>query len=74
MGAAWDGLKQKTRGGFYSLLLSDGSVKDDMEGGITDILTHGPDNVASMHALGVTRGDESQQLRKDITTLNFIRR
>ncbi|WP_339050812.1 hypothetical protein [Candidatus Hamiltonella endosymbiont of Tuberolachnus salignus] len=72
MGAAWDGLKQKTRGGFYSLLLSDGSVKDGMEG-ITDILTHGPDNVALMHALGVTRGDESQQLRKGYNDPEFYK-
>jgi hypothetical protein len=72
MGAAWDGLKQKTKGGFYGLLLSDGSVKDGIEG-ITDLLTHGPDNVAIMHALGVTRGDEAEQLRKGYNDPEFTK-
>jgi hypothetical protein len=72
MGAAWDGLKQKTKGGFYRLLLSDGSVKDGIEG-ITDLLTHGPDNVAIMHALGVTRGDEAEQLRKGYNDPEFTK-
>lgn len=72
MGAAWDGLKQKTKGGFYDLLLSDGSVKDGIEG-ITDLLTHGPDNVAIMHALGVTRGDEAEQLRKGYNDPEFTK-
>lgn len=72
MGAAWDGLKKKTKGGFYGLLLSDGSVKDGIEG-ITDLLTHGPDNVAIMHALGVTRGDEAEQLRKGYNDPEFTK-
>lgn len=72
MGAAWDGLKQKTKGGFYGLLLSDGSVKDGIEG-ITDLLSHGPDNVALMHALGVTRGDEAEQLRKGYNDPEFTK-
>lgn len=72
MGAAWEGLKQKTKGGFYGLLLSDGSVKDGIEG-ITDLLTHGPDNVAIMHALGVTRGDEAEQLRKGYNDPEFTK-
>jgi hypothetical protein len=65
-------LKQKTKGGFYRLLLSDGSVKDGIEG-ITDLLTHGPDNVAIMHALGVTRGDEAEQLRKGYNDPEFTK-
>lgn len=70
LSAAWDGLKQKTRGGLYGLLLSDGSVEDGIRG-ITDLLVHGPDNVALMHTLGVTRGDEPEQLRKGYNDPGF---
>lgn len=72
MSAAWDGLKQKTKGGFYGLLLSDGSVKNGVEG-ITDLLTHGPDNFALMHAAGVTTTDEAQQLRQGYNDPQFYK-
>lgn len=72
MGAAWDGLKQKTKGGFYQMLLSDGSVKNGIEG-ITDLLTHGPDNFALMHAAGVTNTNEAEQLRKGYNDPEFYK-
>lgn len=72
MSAAWDGLKQKTKGGLYSLLLSDGSVKDSIDG-VTDLLTHGPDNFSLMKVLGVTRGNESDQLRKGYNDPEFYK-
>lgn len=72
MGAAWDGLKQKTKGGFYGLLASGGIVKNHIEG-ITDLLTHGPDNVAIMHTLGLTGTGEAEQLRKGYNDPEFYK-
>ncbi|ECY3258285.1 hypothetical protein AU577_16900 [Salmonella enterica subsp. enterica serovar Alachua] len=70
LGAAWDGLKQKSENAFNSMLVSDGSVKDGLEG-ITDLLTHGPDNFAIMHVLGATRGSEAEQLRRGYNDPDF---
>lgn len=59
---AWEGLKQKTKSKIFEGLLSDGSVKDGIEG-ITDILTNGLDSISLSHFLGATRGKEADQLR-----------
>lgn len=72
MSASWDGLKQKSQNAFYSMLLSDGSVKNGIEG-ITDVLTHGLDDISLMHVLGVTRGSEADQLRKAYNDPDFYK-
>nr|WP_315850405.1 transglycosylase SLT domain-containing protein [Yersinia aldovae] len=59
--AAWDGLIQRGKNKFNSVVLSDGSVKDGMEG-ITDVLTNG-DVIGFSHALGFSRGNDAETLR-----------
>jgi hypothetical protein len=62
LGAAWDGLKNRTTQKLSGALLSDGSVKDGLEGA-EDILTNGLDSISLAHFLGATRGKEADQLR-----------
>lgn len=62
LGAAWDGLKNRTTQKVSGALLSDGSVKDGLEGA-GDILTNGLDSISLAHFLGATRGKEADQLR-----------
>jgi len=62
LGAAWDGLKNRTSQKISGAVLSDGSVKDGL-GGVEDILTNGLDSISLSHFLGATRGKEADQLR-----------
>ncbi|MCP6440518.1 hypothetical protein NL474_29165, partial [Klebsiella pneumoniae] len=50
LGAAWDGLKNRSKNSLFKGLLSDGSVKDGLEG-VTDLFTNG-DFTGLSHALG----------------------
>lgn len=61
--ARMKGLKRESKNAVYSALLSDGSIKDSLVG-VNDVLQHGPDNIALMHVLGVTRGKEADELRE----------
>lgn len=62
LSASWEGLKKKTKEKMFGGLLSDGSVKDGMEG-IQDVLTNGVDSISLSHVLGGNRGKEAEQLR-----------
>ncbi|CAI1698875.1 Uncharacterised protein [Serratia fonticola] len=62
LGASYEGLKQRTKNNIFEWLLSDGSVKDGLEG-ITDIFSNGLDSISLGHAVGLNRGKESEQLR-----------
>ncbi|EKN6077507.1 chemotaxis protein [Yersinia enterocolitica] len=62
LGVAWDGLKGKVSNFGYKIAVSDGSIADGI-GGITDLLTRGPDNFSIMRTMGVISGDESEKMR-----------
>lgn len=62
LGASWEGLKAKTKGIIFEGLLSDGSVKDGLEG-ITDLLSNG-DFTGLSHALGFISSDNAKKLRR----------
>lgn len=62
LSASWEGLKKKTKEKLFGGLLSDGSVKDGLEG-IQDVLTNGVDSISLSHVLGGNRGKEAEQLR-----------
>ncbi|WP_447877515.1 hypothetical protein [Serratia fonticola] len=62
LGASYEGLKQRTKNNIFEWLLSDGSVKDGLEG-ITDIFSNGLDSISLGHALGLNKGKEADQLR-----------
>ncbi|HBN7019217.1 TPA: hypothetical protein PJF92_000095 [Escherichia coli] len=62
LGASWEGLKAKTKGMIFEGLLSDGSVKDGLEG-ITDLLSNG-DFTGLSHALGLVSSDNAKKLRR----------
>ncbi|MBP1034239.1 lytic transglycosylase domain-containing protein [Serratia fonticola] len=62
LGASYDGLKQRTKNKIFEGLLSDGSVKDGLEG-ITDVFSNGLDSISLGHAIGLNRGNEAEQLR-----------
>ncbi|ECI4646685.1 hypothetical protein DQY68_20965 [Salmonella enterica subsp. salamae] len=60
--ASWEGLKKKTEYKLLGGLMSDGSVKDGLEG-IGDLLTNG-DLTALSHALGFISSDDAAKLRR----------
>lgn len=62
LGAAYEGLKKRTKNKIFEGLLSDGSVKDGLEG-VTDVLSNGLDSISLGHAIGLNSGKESEQLR-----------
>ncbi|WP_230127132.1 lytic transglycosylase domain-containing protein [Citrobacter freundii] len=62
LSASWDGLWQRSKNKALKTLLSDGSVKDGLEG-VTDLFTNG-DSISQMHALGVTSSSEASKLRR----------
>ncbi|NIL25048.1 lytic transglycosylase domain-containing protein [Yersinia massiliensis] len=70
--AAWDGLKQRGQNKFYSAILSDGSVKDGIEG-VTDVVTNGIDSISVAHFLGLNRGKEADQLRRGYNDPEFYK-
>ncbi|HFQ9323757.1 TPA: lytic transglycosylase domain-containing protein [Escherichia coli] len=62
LSASWDGLWQRSKNKALKTLLSDGSVKDGLEG-VTDLFTNG-DSISQMHALGVTSSSDASKLRR----------
>lgn len=70
--AAWDGLIQRGKNKFNSVVLSDGSVKDGIEG-ITDVVTNGVDSISVAHFLGLNRGKEAEQLRRGYNDPEFYK-
>ncbi len=71
--AAWDGLKQRGQNKLYGAILSDGSVKDGIEG-VTDIVTNGIDSISVAHFLGLNRGKEADQLRRGYNDPEFYQK
>ncbi|HDL7803446.1 TPA: lytic transglycosylase domain-containing protein [Yersinia enterocolitica] len=71
--AAWDGLKQRGQSKLYGAILSDGSVKDGIEG-VTDIVTNGIDSISVAHFLGLNRGKEADQLRRGYNDPEFYKK
>lgn len=62
LSASWDGLKKRTQQKLAGALLSDGSVKDGLEG-IGDLMTNG-DFTGLSHALGFISSANAAKLRK----------
>ncbi|ALR75843.1 lytic transglycosylase domain-containing protein [[Enterobacter] lignolyticus] len=62
LGTSWDGLKQRSQNKLFKGLLSDGSVKDGLEG-VTDLFTHG-DFTGLSHALGFISSADAAKLRR----------
>ncbi|MBE0150943.1 hypothetical protein FOT80_16210 [Serratia fonticola] len=72
LGASYEGLKQRTKNNIFEWLLSDGSVKDGLEG-ITDVFSNGLDSISLGHAVGLNRGNESDQLRWGYNNPDFYK-
>ncbi|MEX3020742.1 hypothetical protein AB4K05_14215 [Kluyvera sp. STS39-E] len=62
LSASWDGLWQRSKNKALTALLSDGSVKDGLEG-LTDLFTNG-DFTGLSHALGFVSSDNAKKLRR----------
>ncbi|MGZ0749891.1 lytic transglycosylase domain-containing protein [Kluyvera sichuanensis] len=62
LSASWDGLWQRSKSKALTALLSDGSVKDGLEG-VTDLFTNG-DFTGLSHALGFVSSDNAKKLRR----------
>ncbi|WP_049856606.1 hypothetical protein [Trabulsiella odontotermitis] len=62
LSATWDGLKKRSQQKMAGALLSDGSVKDGLEG-IGDLMTNG-DLTGLSHALGFISSADAAKLRK----------
>ncbi|EDQ9400013.1 lytic transglycosylase domain-containing protein [Salmonella enterica] len=62
LSASWDGLWQRSKNKALTALLSDGSVKNGLEG-VTDLLTNG-DFTGLSHAVGFINTDEATKLRR----------
>ncbi|HEG4372778.1 MULTISPECIES: hypothetical protein [Klebsiella] len=62
LGAAWDGLINKAEKKVLKFVMSDGSVKNGLEG-VTDLLTNG-DFTALSHAAGFINTNEAEKLRR----------
>lgn len=62
LSASWDGLWQRSKNKTLKAILSDGSVKDGLEG-VTDLFTNG-DFTGLSHALGFINSDDAAKLRR----------
>ncbi|HAT2288152.1 TPA: hypothetical protein I8190_005000 [Citrobacter freundii] len=62
LSASWDGLWQRSKNKTLDFLLSDGSVKDGLEG-VADLFTNG-DFTGLSHALGTVSSDNAKKLRR----------
>ncbi|MGV6388465.1 hypothetical protein ACVN78_24020, partial [Escherichia coli] len=62
LSASWDGLWQRSKNKALKTLLSDGSVKDGLEG-VTDLFTNG-DFTGLSHALGFINSNDAEKLRR----------
>lgn len=67
---AWDGLKGKASNKLYDVLFSDGTIADGI-GGLTDMITYGPDNFSIMRTLGVTQGIDTDKMRRGYNDADF---
>lgn len=67
---AWDGLKGKASNKLYDVLFSDGTIADGI-GGLTDMITYGPDNFSIMRTLGVTQGIDTDEMRRGYNDADF---
>ncbi|EHH6323798.1 hypothetical protein J8Q16_004193 [Escherichia coli] len=62
LSASWDGLWQRSKNKALKTILSDGSVKDGLEG-VTDLFTNG-DFTGLSHALGFINSNDAAKLRR----------
>ncbi|HCT3264006.1 hypothetical protein BBJ13_07105 [Escherichia coli] len=62
LSASWDGLWQRSKNKALKTILSDGSVKDGLEG-VTDLFTNG-DFTGLSHALGFINSNDAKKLRR----------
>ncbi|HFW6907664.1 TPA: hypothetical protein ACIC41_002163 [Escherichia coli] len=62
LSASWDGLWQRSKNKALKTILSDGSVKDGLEG-VTDLFTNG-DFTGLSHALGFINSNDAEKLRR----------
>lgn len=62
LSASWDGLWARSKNKALKTILSDGSVKDGLEG-VTDLFTNG-DFTGLSHALGFINSDDAAKLRR----------
>lgn len=62
LSASWDGLWQRSKNKALKTILSDGSVKDGLEG-VSDLFTNG-DFTGLSHALGFISSDDAAKLRR----------
>ena len=62
LSASWDGLWQRSKNKALKSILSDGSVKDGLEG-VTDLFTNG-DFTGLSHALGFINSNDAEKLRR----------
>ncbi|WP_145595044.1 chemotaxis protein [Yersinia aleksiciae] len=69
-GAAVDGIKQRVADTLSDALTFDNILANTI-GGMTDLMTYGPDNFSIMHTLGMTSGYESQKLRQGYNSNDF---
>ncbi|CNK03878.1 putative bacteriophage coat protein [Yersinia mollaretii] len=68
--AAVDGIKQKAADTLSDVLTFDNILANTI-GGLTDVMTYGPDNFSIMHTLGMTSGYESEKLRHAYDSNDF---
>ncbi|EPO8471475.1 chemotaxis protein [Yersinia enterocolitica] len=69
-GAAVDGIKQKIADTVSDTLTFKNTLANTI-GGLTDVMTYGPDNFSLMHTLGLTSGYESEKLRHAYDSNDF---
>ncbi|WCF42219.1 hypothetical protein [Enterobacter roggenkampii] len=62
LSASWDGLWARSKNKALKTILSDGSVKDGLEG-VTDLFTNG-DFTGLSHALGFINSNDAEKLRR----------
>ncbi|HGP4139710.1 TPA: lytic transglycosylase domain-containing protein [Enterobacter roggenkampii] len=62
LSASWDGLWQRSKNKTLKAIISDGSVKDGLEG-VTDLFTNG-DFTGLSHALGFINSNDAEKLRR----------
>ncbi|SUP70879.1 chemotaxis protein [Yersinia kristensenii] len=72
-GAAIDGIQQKIANTVSDTLTFKNALANTI-GGLTDIMTYGPDNFSFMHTLGLTSGYESEKLRDAYNSNDFYQK
>ncbi|CNH94592.1 putative bacteriophage coat protein [Yersinia pekkanenii] len=72
LGAAWEGLKNKVSNFGYKILVTDNSLTNGI-GGLTDLITRGPNNFSIMRSLGVINGNDSEKMNSAYNDDDFKR-